>query len=567
MGGAGGKGGDGGGGVVMANGYSVAVDVTSVTGGTGGKGGDGADIGNPATGSKGGDGGAGVIASGSGSVTIKTGTIRGGNGGDGGRGGIGFGTSIAGDGGRGGYGVDVAGTGDLIIQAGTIVIGGNGGIAGVPGTTNPPAPATGLGGAGIRASGGTNVTVAGTVAGGWNGTNTVQANALDFTGGGNSLTLVSGYTFNGNVVSDGTGLGDKLIFGGGDNASFALSQLGGKFQNFSTIEKSGSSVWTLTGTSSFSGNTIIRAGTLVVDGSYINSALTIALGGTLKGQGIVGTTTVNSGGTINPGNGIGTLHVNGALVFAAGSTYAVEGALEGAADRLEVTGTASLNGTVLVSSALGANLFPLTPSQYTILTAAGAITGTFASVDTSALAFFDGQLDYSIAHAVKLTLTRNDLGLVDVAMGGNQKSTAGAIESLGLGNPLYTGILGLSSSQAQSAFQQLSGEGLGASGQSQEQTSGLVSTSIVDRVNHAFDAIDQSGASNYVSAASSSDVEASRSIWLSAYGARSSVAAGVQNSASATDTGGLTFGLDGELGAWTVGIWAAMDVRPAPSPR
>jgi outer membrane autotransporter protein len=601
-GGAGGDGGDGGGGAVMDDGYSVIVDIDSVTGGDGGEGGSGALVGRPGVAGHGGNGGAGVVVSGGGDVTVDADRVSGGSGGSGGDGRFAHVEARAGDGGNGGAGIDARGGGDVTINHGTVeggtgasggdtatdsgtgepantgAIAGNGGAGGVginatnadsvtlaagtsviggdgneAGVGSTPGTA-GLGGVGIVASNGTVVTVAGTVSGGMDGTGTTRAHAIDFTGGGNTLVLEDGYVLNGDAVSDNTG-SDALTLSGTGDASFDLSLIGDTFQNFDSFGKAGSGIWTLTGTSSFSGTSSVTAGTLVVNGTLASSLLTVASGGTLKGSGTVGATTVSSGGTIAPGNSIGTLNVTGNLTLSVGSIYAVEVAPNGASDLIAVTGSATLaDGAVTVTSASGANLFPTEESRYTILTATGGVTGNFdPDVNTDALAFFDGALDYTTPNSVILTLTRNDTSLPDVAQGGNQKNTAGAIESLGASNPLYTGILGLSSDEAQSAYQQLSGESLGSADQGQQQSSGLVSTSVVDRVNQAFDALDGAEASGYMPVPESG-VDYARSIWISGYGARANVAASGQNAASATDTAGLTFGLDGELGDWTVGV-------------
>ena len=49
-------------------------------------------------------------------------------------------------------------------------------------------------------------------------------------------------------------------------------------------------------------------------------------------------------GTLAPGNSIGTLNVNGTYTQAAGSTYQVEVNAAGQADRINVTGNATING-------------------------------------------------------------------------------------------------------------------------------------------------------------------------------------------------------------------------------
>ncbi len=75
-----------------------------------------------------------------------------------------------------------------------------------------------------------------------------------------------------------------------------------------------------------------------------------------------------------PGNSIGTLTVNGNVTFAAGSTYRVEVDAAGANDRINATGTATINGgTVDVQASAGTYQ---ASTQYTLLNAAGGRTGS-----------------------------------------------------------------------------------------------------------------------------------------------------------------------------------------------
>jgi uncharacterized protein with beta-barrel porin domain len=470
QGGAGGGGGDGGSGVVMGDGLSITANVNSITGGAGGLGGNGAIAGGPATagdggrggtgisttaggnvvvttgtitggnggagglggpagnpmgspnpgsGGNGGSGGTGVSASGGGSVIIQQGTVTGGNGGAAGNGGSNI-NSLGGIGGAGGAGVIA--TGDITVQAGASVTGGNGGAAGIGSTGSP---VTGAGGAGIQASGGAMVTVAGTVTGGMDGTNSVRANAVSLTGGGNTLTLVSGYVLNGNAVSDGTG--DKLALGGTANGSFDISTLNntGAYQGFSSFEKTGSSVWTLTGTATYANNIVVNEGTLAVNGSTASASSTIVnTGAVLSGTGTASAVQVNAGGMFAPGSGTpGSSMTVASLAFQPGAFYGVN-LNPSTSSFANVTGAATLGGaTVAANFASGSYVM----KQYTILNA-GSISGAFNStvVNTDLPSGFRSVLSYDASH-VYLDLSLAFVTPSGSPFSGNQSNVGHAI--------------------------------------------------------------------------------------------------------------------------------------------
>ncbi|WBU31534.1 autotransporter-associated beta strand repeat-containing protein [Rhodopseudomonas palustris] len=186
-------------------------------------------------------------------------------------------------------------------------------------------------------------------------------------------------------------LGAALLTTGADNSSTNYS---GTMSGTGGLTKQGTGNLILSGTNDYTGPTTVNAGTLSVNGS-IASAVTAASGGRLGGSGSVGSTTIASGGTLAPGNSIGTLTVNGDLTLAAGSSYAVE-VSPTASDRTNVTGRATLAGTVQASYATGSYI----SKRYTIVNAGGGVAGTFgALVDTNLPANFRSALAYDANNA------------------------------------------------------------------------------------------------------------------------------------------------------------------------
>ncbi len=197
--------------------------------------------------------------------------------------------------------------------------------------------------------------------------------AIQFGGTGNTLTLAPGSVISGDVLGAGS---DTFQLGGTGAATFDVSSLGpaAQYQGFGTFNKIDSSVWTLTGTSTFAGPVNVNGGTLVVNGDITSvSGVTVNNSGTLGGSGIVGNTQINAGGVFAPGSGApgSSMTVAGSLAFQSGASYLVQ-LNSAAASFATVAGTAALAGTVQVTSPTGSYRFN---SNYTILTAAG-LNGT-----------------------------------------------------------------------------------------------------------------------------------------------------------------------------------------------
>jgi autotransporter-associated beta strand protein len=269
---------------------------------------------------------------------------------------------------------------------------------------------------------------AGTTAGSIEGAGSYRLGSKSFTVGSNNLsTTVTG------VISDGGN-------GGGVGAS---------------LTKVGSGALTLAGTNTYTGATTVDAGALLVNGSIASSILTtVNAGGTLGGTGTVGSTTINNGGALSPGNSVGTLTVQGNLVMASAAAYLVE-VSGSAADRTNVSGTATLGGAVQVL--VGAGGFA---RSYTILHADGGLGGsTFGGVSVNNPNLI-GSLSYTAIDVI-LGFTAN-LGGSTPGLSGNQQGVASAINGFfNNGGTLpanFSALFGLTGVNLANALTLLSGE-------------------------------------------------------------------------------------------------------------
>ena len=141
----------------------------------------------------------------------------------------------------------------------------------------------------------------------------------------------------------------------------------------------GPSILTLSGSNGYTGGTTVQGGTLVLNGSVVGNVVVDA-SGTLKGTGTVGSNVnpgnVTNSGIFSPGNSIGTFNITGNYTQNASAGLIIEVNPSGATDLVNVTGTASLNGSLSVL---------LDPGNYTqgetfvFLSAPAGVSGTFSS--------------------------------------------------------------------------------------------------------------------------------------------------------------------------------------------
>ncbi len=181
-----------------------------------------------------------------------------------------------------------------------------------------------------------------------------------------------------------------------------------------TLTKQGSGKLTLNGINTYTGLTTVNAGILDVgDSTHATASLAGAVtlnGGTVMGAGTIAGLLANIAGNIAPGNSIGTL-TTASYSQGAGGTLTME-VSPSAADKLIVTGAASLNGTLALVYAPGT----YTAANYTLVSA-GSLTGTFSTVT--------GTAPTGITQAVTYTGTAANLGLT-VTPSGSGSSGSGS---------------------------------------------------------------------------------------------------------------------------------------------
>jgi MYXO-CTERM domain-containing protein len=184
-----------------------------------------------------------------------------------------------------------------------------------------------------------------------------------------------------------------------DVATNSKLTIGGALNGTQNLQKTGVGTLSITGTGNLSGNTTVTAGTLQVNGSIASSDVTVQDGALLTGGGTIGDMVLQSGGTVNPGNSPGTIYATN-VVWNGGANYnwqifdaATNNAPGSTWDFISASGTLdlqflsdrnrfninlwSLSGVSPDVNGLANNFINTQSYRWTILTAAGGITGGF----------------------------------------------------------------------------------------------------------------------------------------------------------------------------------------------
>ncbi|MEK6260693.1 MAG: autotransporter domain-containing protein [Planctomycetota bacterium] len=305
-------------------------------------------------------------------------------------------------------------------------------------------------------------------------------------GFGSSLTKTGAGTLilgGANTYTGGTTVSAGFLVGNTDslqgdifnNASVIFDQDGfgtyaGAMSGIGSLTKIGANTLIMTGDSNYTGETAVNVGELQVRGS-ITSNVTVEEAGVVSGAGRVGN--IFNRGLVQPGNfDTGRLRVDGHFQQVASGQTDIDiddgGTTPGTNnDHIDVAGVASLDGTLNVIAAPGAFA---NGTQYTVLTAAGGVFGTFANV-TDNLALFDVEAIYQ-GNDVLIELQRI-LMLEDVGATANQRAVGAALDRIALtatgGLQTLINDLGAASpADQQLALSQLSGDAYGTT-----QTMGL----------------------------------------------------------------------------------------------
>jgi autotransporter-associated beta strand protein len=229
-------------------------------------------------------------------------------------------------------------------------------------------------------------------------------------------------------------LGFAQLTVGLDNTSTTFS---GPILGFfsASLAKAGTGAWTLSGTSSYFGPTLVGAGTLFVDGYLGNGSIVVSNGATLGGIGTVGTLTALGGSTISPGHGPGTLS-SGSVTFSPGSTYLLDISRTNAAyNQLNVVGAVTENNPTLqiVMTTPGGTNY-----HYVFINndLSDPITGTFAGLPEGATVVANNGAHFTISYQGS---TGNDVVLTQTTVPAPSQPQVGQIHELGNGQIQLTG--------------------------------------------------------------------------------------------------------------------------------
>jgi fibronectin-binding autotransporter adhesin len=231
---------------------------------------------------------------------------------------------------------------------------------------------------------------------------TLSSGTANLNGATSAITSLNGGTVN-------LGSSTVLSVSNGTHAGSITGSGGGL-----TKTSAGTLTLSNTGTYSYTGDTNVNAGTLVVNGNISTSNVTVADGATIGGSGTVGALTIQSGGFVNAGNSPGILNTGN--YSQAGTLVAeITGLTAGTQhDQINVTGTVTLSGALSILATGGT--YAVDNMIFLILNdGVDAVSGTFSGLAQGATAASFGGFDWIISYEANST-SSSFLGGNDVAL-------------------------------------------------------------------------------------------------------------------------------------------------------
>ena len=261
----------------------------------------------------------------------------------------------------------------------------------------------------------------------------------------NSVTLTNGGSIvaNGGTITDAVtlaGTGGVFDITGSTTSSGAIGGTGGLWKN-------GTGTLTLTGVNTYTGDTVVANGKLVINGS-VTSSVRI-----LKGNSFGGTVTIAGNltnlGKLAPGNSPGTTTISGNYIEAGTLDIEVWGLTANTQhDQVVVSGTATFQaGSTLMVTKTGGT-YDLTRTQSVLAVSALAYSGSFTNLDRgtqTSQVFFNNATGR--IHGSGITETQT---FADLTTDTNRKAIATVLYANGLtdGQVIKNGTAVLATSKA-----------------------------------------------------------------------------------------------------------------------
>jgi uncharacterized protein with beta-barrel porin domain len=338
----------------------------------------------------------------------------------------------------------------------------------------------GFGIAAVATAGAVTVTSTGNITTGGNDTIGVHAQSS----GPIAITIKSG------TVSGGSGTGAAVVLtGGSDNT---LTNMGTLMALSGLAIRGDTGNNTVNNYGTVIGNVILGSGTNAFNnqaGGFFNAGATVDLG--------AGNLLTNAG-TLSPGGAgaIQTTALTGNLVQAATGRLLTDVSIGGGtADRINVSGTANLAGAVQVQ----VQNATLAPWQQTVLSAAGGTTNNGLSLLASPVL----QAQLVFPNATDVVVKSAGLNFAVPGLNANQTALGnalnGAVQTGGLGGPIFNLLLNAAGTSYNFALNQLTGEAATGSQQVTFDAMNLFMGTMLDPFNRGTTSTPGGAANGYAS--------------------------------------------------------------------